>query len=82
MKKLFSLLLCAVILSGTVLAGALSAGAAEGLTKGEIVEYGTYPQTDVTASLGSVLNETEGEWISYNYYRGTGKQDGLWNRMI
>ena len=77
MKKLFSLLLCAVILSGTVLTGALSAGAVEGLTKGEIIEYGSYPQTDVTASLGSVLNETEAEWISYNYYRGTGKQDGL-----
>lgn len=36
---------------------------------GDIIEYGNYPQSDVTAELGSVLNSLEGTWKSYTYMR-------------
>ena len=42
---------------------------------GDIIEYGNYPQTDVTNELGEVLNEQNGTWISYKYYSGTGVFD-------
>lgn len=41
---------------------------------GDIITYGTYPQTKVsTKSLINELNQIEAEWISYNYYT-TNKQ--------
>ncbi len=43
---------------------------------GDIIYYGNYPQTDVTDSLGSILNSQSGTWLSYNYYSGTGWADG------
>ena len=41
---------------------------------GDIIEYGAYPQTDVTETLGSILNAQSGAWHSYSYYSG----DGVW----
>ena len=40
---------------------------------GDIVEFGRYPQSEVTDSnIIAALNSAGGEWISYNYYSGTG----------
>ncbi len=41
---------------------------------GDTIYYGTYPQSDVTDSLGSVLNSQGGTWKSYGYYSGTGNE--------
>ncbi len=78
MKKIVSLLLCVLMFAGFIAAGGpVNAGAAAAeLQAGGIIEYGSYPQTDVTAGMGAVLGEQEGEWISYNYYIGTGEPDG------
>ena len=45
---------------------------------GDTIEFGSYPQTDVTNELGSVLEQQGGEWISYNYYENSSYsyQDG------
>ena len=41
--------------------------------QGDIVEFGWYPQSEVTDSeIIAVLNADDGEWISYGYYSGTG----------
>jgi len=39
---------------------------------GDIIEFGWYPQTDVTSSMGTTLNSEASEWKSYKYYEGTG----------
>ena len=40
---------------------------------GDIVEFGSYPQSRVTnSSLVSSLNKVSKNWISYGYYSGTG----------
>ncbi len=44
---------------------------------GDIIEFGMYPQTDVTDELGSVLNERGGEWISYGYFSGRCLDNGF-----
>lgn len=39
--------------------------------------FGSYPQTDVTSSMGTILNSKQKEWKSYKYYSGTGStEDG------
>lgn len=39
---------------------------------GDIIEFGWYPQSEVTdSSIISALNTAGGEWISYGYYSGT-----------
>ncbi|MBQ4245081.1 MAG: hypothetical protein II702_09220 [Clostridia bacterium] len=43
------------------------------VSNGETIRFGTYPQTDVTAQLGSELNGVDGAWVSYGYYSGSGK---------
>ena len=44
--------------------------------QGDIVEFGWYPQSEVTnTALISALNSAGGEWISYNYYSGTGSNN-------
>lgn len=48
---------------------------AEGKTYkvGDIVEFGSYPQSKVTdSSLVSVLNKASKKWVSYGYYSGDG----------
>ncbi len=80
-KKAISVLICALLVFGTVavggtgaaeLFGEISAKASEGYSVGDIIYFGSYPQSDVTSSLGSVLNSQSGTWKSYNYYSGTG----------
>ncbi len=40
---------------------------------GDIVEFGSYPQSEVTdSSLVSVLDGVSKNWVSYGYYSGTG----------
>ena len=40
---------------------------------GDIVEFGSYPQSKVTnSSLVSALNKVSKNWVSYGYYSGTG----------
>ncbi len=42
------------------------------ISVGDIIEYGSYPQIEVTdESLLNELNSQELEWISYEYYSGT-----------
>ena len=46
---------------------------------GDIIEFGSYPQSRVTnSSLISTLNSKSKSWVSYEYYSGTGKyRDGM-----
>ena len=46
---------------------------------GDIVEFGSYPQSRVTnSSLVSALNKVSKKWVSYGYYSGTGD----WGTMV
>lgn len=48
------------------------------MSVGETVEFGSYPQTDVTSELGSELTKaapSTDDWISYNYYYDGEKSD-------
>ena len=83
-KKLLSIALCLILLFGTLAVGtggffdmleAMSIKASAAYSVGDTIYYGTYPQTDVTASLGSVLDSQSGTWKSYGYYSGTGNID-------
>lgn len=41
--------------------------------QGDIIEFGWYPQSEVTdSSTIAALNSADGKWISYGYYSGTG----------
>ena len=78
MKKLWtsalSFLLVIIMIGG---AAPLTLGAQNATYKvGDIVKYGSYPQSDVTASLGSVLNSQTGTWKSYGCFSGSGRNDG------
>ena len=43
---------------------------------GDIIEFGSYPQSEVTdTSLLSSLNSLSLNWVSYDYYSGTGDCD-------
>lgn len=85
MKKLFSLLLAAVMIFGMVATGiagldfdgiVINAKAAN-YAVGDIVEFGSYPQSEVTDStLLSKLNAKTLKWISYDYYSGDGSGFG------
>ncbi len=45
---------------------------------GDIIEFGSYPQSEVTdAKLLAQLNNLEKEWISYNYYSGEDSLDTI-----
>ena len=78
-KRIFSALLVAVMLVGVApLTGFdFQAEAAETTYKtGDIIEFGSYPQSKVTDSTTiSQLDSISKNWISYNYYSGTGS----WN---
>ena len=44
---------------------------------GDIVEFGSYPQSKVTdSSLASALNGVSKNWVSYGYYSGDGSYSG------
>ena len=81
-KKLLSIAICFIMILGSVAVGgegfaelleAVSIKAsAETYKTGDTIFFGTYPQTDVTDTLGSVLNSQSGTWKSYGYYSGSG----------
>ncbi len=57
----------------------LVASAETTATVGDIVEYGSYPQSEVTddtlkATLSSLAGSTDA-WTSYGYYSGSGRRD-------
>ncbi len=71
--------LCAASIGGLVGVDCMSffAPKAEAAGKtykvGDIVEFGSYPQSRVTnSSLVSALNKVSKNWVSYGYYSGTG----------
>lgn len=84
MRKFAAVLLAIVLLCAapiSELAGvdctSLFAPKAEAVGKtykvGDIVEFGSYPQSKVTnSSLVSALNKVSKSWVSYGYYSGTG----------
>lgn len=82
-KSMIAVTLCFIMLMGTIAIGGDGFGElldaisikAEAYSTGDYIYYGTYPQTDVTDSLGSVLNSQSGTWKSYGYYSGSGS----WN---
>ncbi len=80
-KRVLSVILCAVILFGSIPFAEVtdtnyhyaSAATASSYSQGDIIEFGSYPQSKVTdESLISVLNSAGGKWISYKYYSGSG----------
>lgn len=75
-KRIFaSLLMVVMLLTAAPLTGfAFQAEAAETTYKtGDIIEFGSYPQSKVTDSATiSQLDSISKNWISYNYYSGTG----------
>lgn len=45
---------------------------------GDIVEFGSYPQSKVTdSSLVSALNKASKKWVSYGYYSGDGSDGSM-----
>ncbi len=53
---------------------------AEGKTYkvGDIIEFGSYPQSKVTdSSLVSALNKASKKWVSYGYYSGDGNDGSM-----
>ena len=45
---------------------------------GDIVEFGSYPQSKVTdSSLVSALNKASKKWVSYGYYSGDGNDGSM-----
>lgn len=78
-------LLCAAPIGGLVGVDCISffAPKAEAAGKtykvGDIVEFGSYPQSRITnSSLVSALNKVSKNWVSYGYYSGTGD----WGTMV
>ena len=73
-KKLMAILLAFLMLAGTVAAGGSVAFADKSgaYSAGDIIEYGTYPQSRVEGT--DDLNEAAeiATWKSYNYYYGNG----------
>ncbi len=76
--KILSIMLSlAVIITGLPVLG-IVANAKEtyNYSVGDIIEFGSYPQSEVTDSdLISALNSSSKTWISYDYYTGTGYYD-------
>ncbi|MCR4615696.1 MAG: DUF6273 domain-containing protein [Clostridiales bacterium] len=66
-KKLLSVLMCLAMLAGVLAAGGTFAFAGDTYNVGDTLYYGSYPQTDVTATLGSTLNSIGGTWTNADY---------------
>lgn len=71
------MLFCAVAVGGNGISEVMESFTlkASAYSTGDYIYFGTYPQTDVTSSLGYVLNNQPGSWVSYGYYIGTGSED-------
>ena len=92
LKRTLAVLMTVVMLLGIApvagLTNLLKASAATTYKTGDIVEFGSYPQSKVTdASLISALNSISGStdnWTSYGYYSGTvdNYRDNLYNGQM
>ncbi len=82
MKVLSAILASVMLICSAPLAGlagidigslfTVSAAKISSYEVGDIIEFGWYPQSEVTdSSIISALNTAGGEWISYGYYSGT-----------
>ena len=73
-KKLLSVLLAVLMLAATMAIAAVPAGA---VGVGDTIQFGNYPQSEVseTAALQAAANAAT--WKSYDYYTGNGSADGL-----
>ena len=77
------MLLCLTLLLSVSVAGGGTSGkfsikaAAENFNAGDTFYYGNYPQSDVTSSLGSILDSLGGTWKSYGYYQGDGSEGSM-----
>ena len=94
LKSALSLLLCMIMVFGAVAAGGegigelFNGGKAEaaGYSVGDIVTFGSYPQSEVTKESDSAtyskLEAAAKNWVSYEYYSGNGDygsmQPGDW----
>ncbi|MBE6812246.1 MAG: hypothetical protein E7523_05130 [Ruminococcaceae bacterium] len=80
-KKLTALILTVLMLLSAVPITVATSTEEKTITSysvGDIIEFGWYPQSEVTdADTIAALNAAGDEWISYNYYSGTGdRYDG------
>ena len=74
-KGLLSLFF-AVIIALSVFAVSVSARDLSSYSVGDIITFGSYPQSKVTDSkIISALDEKSKSWISYGYYSGTGNSE-------
>ena len=48
-----------------------------GFKVGDIIEYGSYPKSDVTDSMGYILDQLNGTWVSYRYYSGPATENSI-----
>lgn len=84
-KKAISMLLAVLMIFGAAAAGICNLNVADIGIKaeavnykvGDIIEFGSYPQSEVTdSSLLKSLNSRTLNWISYDYYSGDGNNLG------
>ena len=87
LRKIAAVLIAIVVLCAAPIGGlvgvdgmSLFAPQAEATGKtykvGDIIEFGSYPQSRVTnSSLVSSLNKVSKNWVSYGYYSGDGNDD-------
>ncbi len=79
-KKWLSIFISVLILFsggplGVLRTSLMSSASDKQYQAGDTIAFGWYPQSEVKdASLINKLNALEGDWISYNYYSGTGDQ--------
>lgn len=74
MKRIFTVILAVCMLLSIAPVTMAADTADDGYQKGEIIEFGSYPQSKVTDdSIISALNNilTDDMWVSYGYYIGT-----------
>ena len=91
-QKILSVILCVIMMFGfvpTIETFVLSSSAVNNTTTeyktGDIVEFGSYPQSEVTdETLKNTLASTvsDSEWISYNYYCTNGYVEGSTRNKI
>ncbi len=76
MKRTLCILL-SLMLAVTGLVGLAVPAGAIGYKVGDVIEFGSYPQTEVKDSATVMaLNAAPGLWQSYRYYIGTDGYDG------
>ncbi len=73
MKKTFGLILTFVLFAGLLCGCNSDSSAEKTINSGKVIEFGSYPQSLVTASeMISELNKQDLSWNSYGYYSGNG----------